>query len=238
MQLHEVALVFVCTGRDYWRFIRPAVDSVKQFFPTDILLFTDSPEQFGVVRQVQIPHAGWPNVTLMRYHTMLGEREWLSQHKHVFYLDIDMQVVGSVGDEILSDGITACVHASFELSGSKYCTPEENPRSTACLSKNDIRKMYTGCFVGGETTAFLAMAETISKNVDIDNTNNFIAVWHDESHLNRYLYDNPPAKELLQDYNAWDKKPTTKILRVRKSGAPNRPAVNGVQPYDGRNLPS
>jgi Glycosyltransferase family 6 len=234
----DTSLIFICTGKDYWKFIRPAIDSTKQFFPSDAILFTDCLEKFDVARQVQISHAGWPNATLMRYHTMLGEREWLSQHKHVFYLDIDMLVVDQIGDEILSDGITACVHAAFETSGAKYCTPEENPRSTACLSKKDIRKMYTGCFVGGETKAFLAMAETISKNIDIDNANNFIATWHDESHLNRYLYDNPPAKELFQDYNAWDKKPTTKIFRVPKPGALDRPAVNGKQPWDIRNLPS
>jgi len=233
--MSDVALIFICTGKDYWKFIVPAVNSAKRFFPADILLFTDSPTQYDVAKQVTIPHAGWPYVTLMRYHTMLGQREWLSAHSHIFYLDIDMEVVGPGGEEILSDGITGTIHTSFILSKGTYCTPEENPRSTACLSKKDIRKMYTGCFVGGESKAFLSMCETISKNTDIDNANGFIAVWHDESHLNRYLYDHPPTKELGEDYNAWNRKPNTKVFRVPKPGAPNRPAVNGVQPPDPRN---
>ena len=232
----EIALIIICTGKDYWKFIQPAVDSVRQFFPADILLFTDNPQQFPVAKQVHHAHAGWPAVTLMRYHTMLNQREWLSRYKYTFYMDVCMNMTAPIGAEILSDGITACIHASFILSKGGYCTPEENPRSTACLSKKDIRKMYIGGFQGGKTEAFLSMAEVISKRIDIDNANDFIATWHDESHINRYLYDFPPTIELGLDYNTWTKTPSTKILRILK-GTPNRPAVNGKQPFEQRNLP-
>ncbi len=229
----ETALIFISTSEAYWKYAQSAIDSARKFFPADILLFTDNLQQHPVAKQVQVLHTGWPNVTLMRYHTMLNERDWLIQYKHIFYLDVDMQVVAPVGDEILSDDISGCLHASF-IGGPG--TPEEDPRSTACLSKSQIRRYYTGCFIGGESKAFLSMAETISKNTDVDNANGFIATWHDESHLNRYLYDNPPAKELGVDYNAWFIKPSTKIFRIRRN-VPNRPAVAGKQPLDLRNLP-
>jgi len=234
--MNKTALIFICTGRDYHKFIQPAITSAR-FLPSDILLFTDSPQRFGVTKQVQIPHVGWPHVTLMRYHTMLNQREWLSQYEYIFYMDICMNMTAPIGTEILSDGITACIHASFIMSGGQYCTPEEDPRSTAYLSKKDIRKMYIGGFQGGKTQAFLSMAEIISKRIDIDNANDFIATWHDESHLNRYLYEFPPTVELGLDYNTWSRTPATKIWRVPK-GTPNRPAINGKQPYEQRNLPS
>ena len=44
------------------------------------------------------------------------------------------------------------------------------------------------------------MAECIKKNIDIDLNNNIIAVWHDESHLNRYFIDNKPEIELSPSY--------------------------------------
>ena len=37
---------------------------------------------------------------------------------------------------------------------------------------------------------FLNMARTINKNINIDKTNDVMAVWHDESHLNRYFISN------------------------------------------------
>lgn len=242
------ALIFICTGSDYWKFLGPAIESANRHFPADILLFTDSPTQYrvarpahcGGIKQVQVEHQGWPRATLMRYHLFLTERDWLSRYDHVFYLDIDMTVTSHVGDEILADGIVGVVHSSFAGRPKSTWTPEEDPRSTACLKKEQMRRYYTGCFQGGSTPAFLAMCEEISKNIDVDNANDFIATWHDESHLNRYLYDHPPAKELGQSYNAWPlpyrskSDPTPKIERADKRDAngkwENRPAVNGKQP--------
>lgn len=219
-------LIFICTGKDYWKYLPPIINSVNQFFPVDILLFTDNPHSYNVTKKVMIPHIGWPSVTLMRFHTFLSEREWLSSYTHIFYLDVDMLVVSPIGEEVLSDGITACLHGAFI---GKKGTPEENPKSTAFLLAENIREYYTGCFFGGSTEAFFDMAEKISSNIDIDNANDFIATWHDESHLNRYLYVNWPAKVLGEEYASWNRRPETKILRIRKN-TPDRPAVNGTQP--------
>jgi hypothetical protein len=223
----NTVLVLICTGKDYWKYLLPSINSVKQFFKGDILVFTDHPSSlFGVTKQVNIPHVGWPIVTLMRFHTILQEENWLLQYQHVFYLDVDMLVVDYIGNDILSDGITAVAHSAFI--GTKG-TPEEDSRSTAYLPISFIRQYFTGCFFGGSTKAFLDMSKEISHHIDIDNEHGFIARWHDESHLNRYLYDHPPAKILGDSYNAWIRKPDTKILRIAK-GIPDRPAVNGKQP--------
>jgi histo-blood group ABO system transferase len=36
------------------------------------------------------------------------------------------------------------------------------------------------------------MSEKISKNIELDLGDGIIAIWHDESHLNKYFMDNPP----------------------------------------------
>lgn len=222
----KIALIIVCTGPDYWKFLPTLLGSAKIFLQADVLLFTDSPIKHDVAKQVSVEHKEWPYITLMRFHTFLSEKEWLSSYDYVFYIDADMKFAANLGSDLFSDGITACLHSAFI---GKKGTPEEDPKSTSCLSEQDIREYYTGCFFGGKASSFLAMAEEISKNIDIDNSNNFIAKWHDESHLNRYLYDHPPAKALGDDYNAWYQKPTTKVLRVYKN-TKDRPAVNGKQP--------
>lgn len=222
------ALVFICTGKDYWKYLKPAIDGAKKFFPSDILLFTDSTEKYDVTKQVQIEHKGWPDVTLMRYHTILTEKEWLSQYDYVFYLDVDMQIIKTIPNDIYADGLTVVLHPSFV---GQSGTPEIAECSTAYLPINKVKYYVMGSFQGGTSKSFLKMAETISNNIDKDKEINFIARWHDESHLNRYIHDNVPAKILSPDYACRPNNisSSTYIITIDK-GTPDRPAIN--EPFD------
>lgn len=46
----------------------------------------------------------------------------------------------------------------------------------------------------------MEMSEVIADRVNKDLDNDIIAVWHDESHMNRYMIDNPPTLELSPEY--------------------------------------
>jgi histo-blood group ABO system transferase len=59
---------------------------------------------------------------------------------------------------------------------------------------------YAGGFNGGSTKRFLEMAEVLADRVTKDLENGVIALWHDESHMNRYLIDNPPTLSLTPSY--------------------------------------
>lgn len=194
----RTALILICTGAKYWRFIQPSVDSVKRFFPAaEILLFTDSPTAYGAARQVHAAHWGWPEVAMTRHARILSQRAWLAQFDYIFHMDIDQQLVKPFTDEIYADGIVVTLCPHF-VGGPG--TPETNPASTAYLPLDKIRQYVTASFQGGTTEAFLAMAEEITQHIDTDRQNGFLAVWHDESHLNRYVYDHPPAKILPATY--------------------------------------
>jgi histo-blood group ABO system transferase len=59
---------------------------------------------------------------------------------------------------------------------------------------------FAGGFNGGKTEKFIEMSEVIAGRVNKDMENGIIAVWHDESHMNRYLIDNPPTTILNPSY--------------------------------------
>ncbi len=84
-------------------------------------------------------------------------------------------------------------HWSFYNKTPDEFTYERNPLSTACIPCGRGRHYATGALNGGKAAAFLEMCETCSKNIHTDEENGIVALWHDESHLNKYLLDkNPP----------------------------------------------
>ena len=59
---------------------------------------------------------------------------------------------------------------------------------------------FAGGFNGGSSSEYLKMCEKLSQNIEKDKENNVMAIWHDESHMNRYFIDNPPTKVLDPGY--------------------------------------
>ena len=62
------------------------------------------------------------------------------------------------------------------------------------------RYYYAGGLSGGCTKAYLKLCTTICSWVDRDATNHIIPIWHDESLINKYFLDNPPAITLSPAY--------------------------------------
>ena len=194
----KIAVLLIATGGErYLKFVKPLTASIKKFFPpSDIIVFTDNSAYFfddrNVTTMIPQPNLGWPRATLMRYHAIGRKRDLLSQYDQLFYMDIDMLVCSPVGSEIFSTDLTAVIHPGFPTSF------ERNPQSTAYVAGDP--PYYQGCFIGGSTSAFLKMCDKLAKNIDIDDSRNIVAIWHDESHLNRYLIDNPPSTVLSPAY--------------------------------------
>lgn len=194
----KTALLVIATGPRYLEYARNLIKSASEFFvPHDVILFTDESTEIrttGVINY-HSEYTGFPQSTLMRYHLFNGAANDILRYDQVFYVDADMKFVAPVGEEIFSESITATEHPGYVgLNG----TPEKRPESTAYCPI--VRNYFCGGFNGGEAGAFLRMAKVIADNIDRDTERGITAVWHDESHLNRYLYDNPPARILSPSF--------------------------------------
>ncbi|HWW42103.1 hypothetical protein, partial [Pedobacter sp.] len=153
----------------------------------------------------------WPMPTLMRYHTILQQEEKLREYDYIFYCDIDMRFVNVVGDEILGDGLTAVLQPMYAVRKEWWPPYEPDEKSTAYIKRpgkviNDNGKArfmpmyFAGGVNGGRADKFIEAMKAMKKNIDKDFTNNYISVWNDESHWNKYLFDNPPSIVLTPSY--------------------------------------
>jgi len=129
----------------------------------------------------------------------MSEAEYISQFDYCFYMDVDMRIEGKVGDEILGD-LVATQHPGFWWKDKSEFSYERREISTAYVNMIEGKMYYAGGFNGGKPENFLKMSEQIAKNIDLDFKKGIVSVWHDESHMNRYLIDNPPTLELNPSY--------------------------------------
>jgi hypothetical protein len=193
----KTALLVIATGERYHQYINPLLLSARTYFvPHMPIVWSDRRYDIPELPRFYKENEGFPLTTLHRYHTFLEQRRTLECYDYLYYVDVDMEFVAPVTeDEIFADGIVATEHPGYlGLNG----TPEKNPESSAYCPI--VRNYVCGGFNGGTTEAFLKMAENIVAGIDQDTKKGIKAVWNDESFLNRYIFENPPAKLLTPSY--------------------------------------
>lgn len=199
----KICILTIATNK-YIQFVEKLYNDIAEKFIPDseinCLLFTDHEvETSDNVRVHYIDHEPWPMPTLKRYNYFLKEKEFILEHDYCFYFDADMRIDNPVGNEVLGD-LVATQHPYQSFYDIDTMSYERRPESLAYVPFGEGKNYYAGGFNGGKTSRFLEMSEQISKNVNKDLENNVIALWHDESHMNRYLIDNPPTLSLTPSY--------------------------------------
>lgn len=202
---NRITLHIIATKK-YKLFLQNLISSAdKYFFPNyagvDYILYLDDVNfQISTWRdysKVKIEHKEWPFMTLSRYSFFLRVKDQVEAYStHSFYCDVDMLFINDISEEILGERVST-IHPGF-LGGRG--TPETDIRSLACVKHDEPMVYYAGGFQGGTTHEFYRMCETINNNILKDLENNIIALWHDESHYNRYMIDNKPTIVLSPSY--------------------------------------
>lgn len=196
----KVGLLVVATGK-YISFVRPLLDSANKYFcpghDVTYFIFTEGePPAYENVVKFHHERVGWPYDTMMRCAMYLKHKDELAKMDYLFACDADMLFVDTVGDEIFSKRV-ATQHPGFVGRRGTY---ETNMDSKAGVKEGDGEYYFAGGFYGGRAEEFLKMTHTMVANIFADLDKDIIAVWHDESHLNRYFIDNPPTKILNPSY--------------------------------------
>jgi histo-blood group ABO system transferase len=218
----NIGLLIVATGK-YICFVNPLIESAKKYFCRNhrvtYFVFTDQefdpPEDVVRIEQHRL---GWPYDTMMRYQIYLDHWQRLLKQDYLFACDADMLLVGDVGDEILGKRV-ATLHPGFLGKRGSY---ETNSRSKAYIGKREGSYYFAGGFYGGERDSFFHILKTNIDHIQDDLRRGIIAVWHDESHWNRYCIDFPPTLILTPSYcypEGWDLPYKKKLVALEKDHA-------------------
>jgi len=240
----KIAIVTIATNI-YISWVPNLLEKIDRYFLSDdeneftCFLFTDFnqdnlEETSDNIRICSIEHKKWPEPALKKYNYINSQYESLKEFDYVYLFDADVDIVSPVGEEVLQD-LVGVLHP-YKILGKKEEYPyEDRKESTAYVNPENYDKYYAAAFVGGKSETFLEMARTISERVEEDERNGIIAVWHDESHLNKYFNENPPSdlspsymypEELLNHPNyPW----VPKIIAIKKDNSINREKIAAGQ---------
>ena len=201
----NVLLHIIATNK-YERYIHGIIESAREHFLKDqkitFVIYTDSedflnsedPEIFSF----KIEHESWPGPTLKRFHYFSLAIDLIEKSDFSFYIDVDSLFVRNIEMEDLNiahdfDGMIGTLHPGYY--GTRG-TPEYRRESLAYIPFEANNVYFCGGFFGGSSREFIKAITTMRDNIDSDLSRNMIAIWHDESHLNRYFVDNPPKSIL------------------------------------------
>jgi histo-blood group ABO system transferase len=196
----KVALCITATGR-YVNFAKDLVESCRPLFlcnhDVTYFIFTDQPLDAAPDVKVKTwKRFGWPWDSMNRTSAYLSAEKELIDFDWVFASDADMLCVGSIGDEILGQTV-GTTHPGFVNRAGSF---EGNPRSCAYVPRSLRRTYYAGGLYGGSADGFLDICRECQKAQQQDSERGVMAIWHDESHLNRYFSYHPPAVTLSHYY--------------------------------------
>lgn len=197
----KVLLHIIATNK-YDRYIQGVIESAQNYFFKDeevtFVVYTDSDHFLNLndpkITAYRIGHEPWPGPTLKRFHYFDLSRDIIRSSDLCFYIDVDSLFVKDINLNSLGiteefKGMIGTLHPGYY---GKVGTPERRPESTAYIPFGTRNLYFCGGFFGGSSDYFMNFISTMKENIDSDLDRGIIAIWHDESHLNRYFLDNKP----------------------------------------------
>ena len=193
----KIGILYICTGAYsvFWeKFYQSFSKNFCKNSELHYFVFSDKEMDFSGkinIHFYKIQNQPWPLITLLRFHTFLSVEDELNKFDYLFFFNSNMECHSEVTEaEFLpnsEEGLLFVRHPGYVYS-KKYCIPyERNKKSTAFVPYRCGGKYVIGAVEGGETKNFLEMCRILKQNIETDLKQNYIARWHDESHINHFL---------------------------------------------------
>ena len=175
------------------------------------------------VRAFEITSYGWPEATLLRYQIFSSNMDQMNTDV-LMHLDADMLISRNpwprVKQKLATEKVCLVLHPGFwrpkgvrrvylyvlhpllaykdlrvKIKQGGLGAWESDPKSTAFVPKKYRREYFCGGTWFGTHEAIKELVLTLSEQVSHDLDKNYIAKWHDESHINRWAIENNHTTE-------------------------------------------
>ncbi len=176
--------------------------------PVTYYVLTDLPEKvpnltLGPQRSLKViqteKYSRWQDISMMRMSIISDVIESDIRHhrSYVFCFDVDQEFKGRFGSEALGDSV-ALLHAHYYKLPEEMFSYDRNPNSKAFMETGDY--YYHAAIFGGLWENVKNLTDFCYLNIMEDKLNNVEALWHDESHLNKYFWLYKPSRLLSPEY--------------------------------------
>ncbi len=221
--MKKIGILYICTGK-YDIFWKDFYLSCEKYLLNDIdengnkkfekhyFVWTDSKEIFNEdidnnIYKFYQENLGWPGNTLMRFDMFLSRKNELEKMDYIFFFNANCLILENISEKYFlpdienKEYLMAALHPGFFNKNRKVFTYEnKNIDSLAFISENEGEKYFMGALNGGVAKNFLEACEIMNTNTKKDLEKNIIAIFHDESHWNRYLVGRNDIKILGPEY--------------------------------------
>lgn len=200
----NIGILYIATGR-YICFWDEFYKSAKQhLFPNHnvhYFVFTDSPhinfEENDDVTRIFAQSSKWPISVCDKFAILLSGKKLYDDCDYLFHFNANMKFIAPIGDEILPQKengyICVCEWLNHKLKSTPDKFPyERNKESLAYIPIGEGKHYFMSGVHGGRKKEYLKMCQDIEDSIRKDFQNGIIAIWHDESHMNKYLVDKNP----------------------------------------------
>lgn len=211
--MKKILVCFVGTGT-YLEFLPQYYEKVMENFcpgyPKDILVLTDgelsdTPEHI-ILKETE--HKAWPYITLERFNIILKQRDVIEKYDWFVFMDADTIVNQRVEYEEFFDeskdylGVHhPCHYLGWPPHNQPYGSFDRTNSRARVGDDDDLSTYWQGCLWGGKVPEIFAIMEELDSRTQLDLKDDIIALWHDESHLNKIFIENKDkVRTLPSDY--------------------------------------
>ena len=231
----SVAILYIATGRytifwDYFyksaeKYLLPDCHKHYILFTDDESLIDSLNAQDSNVTALKKDALEWPFSTLMRFKFFLDAEPLIKRHDYVFFFNANTEFLETVTKQDLlplkpEEKLTLCIQPHMFHRNRKKYTYDRNANSKAYIPYNKGKYYFTGALNGGESNAYLELCHILYNNTQADLKEGIIALWHDESHLNKFALGRTDIKILPPYFTRGEReywKKTSKLMFSDKS---------------------
>lgn len=207
----NIAILYICTGKyvafweDFYQsfelnFLR---EDVKDYF-----VFTDSGCIYGEkdnkrIHRIYQESLGWPGNTLFRYKMFSKILGQLEKFDYIFFMNANVVCKREITREMFlpaEQGLLVVQHPGYYDKRNYEFPYERRKKSTAYIPYREGQVYVCGGINGGKAKPYITLIRELDRRIQDDYERGVIAVWHDESHLNRYIIDHTEYRLLTPSF--------------------------------------